>query len=117
VNETIVVCDIVERKYEDENIRLPLPRNQENEMFAIVDQRLGGSRMNVSCADGKSRLARIPGSKRRKFKKIKIGDLLIISPWDVQDSKADILHKYKRNQARFLSRRNVLPDEIDVFKG
>jgi len=102
---------------EEENIRLPLPENQENEMFAIVGQVLGGSRMNVNCEDGKSRLARIPGRKKRRMGRIKMGDLLIISPWEIQDEKADILHKYKRNQARFLSRRNVLPDEIDVFKG
>ena len=106
----------MEIKYEDENIRLPLPRNQENEMFAIVDQRVGGSRMNVSCADGKSRLARIPGSKRRRLKKIGIGDLLIISLWEIQDGKADILHRYKRNQAKLLSRKKVLPEEIDVFR-
>ena len=67
------------------------------------------------CSDGKSRLARIPGRKKRKLKRIRDGDLLIISPWDIQDEKADILHKYKRNQARFLSRRNILPDVIDVF--
>ena len=106
----------MEIKYEEENIRLPLPNAKKNEVFAVVDQRLGGSRMNVICADGKSRLARIPGSKRRRFKKIRIGDLLIISPWDVQDSKADICYSYKRNQARLLSRKKLLPIEIDNFR-
>jgi translation initiation factor 1A len=76
-------------------------------MFAVVEQRLGGPRMNVICADGKFRLARIPGSKRRKFRKIKIGDLLIISPWAVQDEKADICYSYKKNQARLLSRKKT----------
>jgi translation initiation factor 1A len=106
----------LEIKYEEENIRLPLPNTKKNEMFAVVDQRLGGSRMNVICGDGKSRLARIPGSKRRKFKKIGIGDLLIIKPWDIQNDKADIRFKYKRNQAKLLSRKKVLSEEIDVFR-
>ncbi len=99
-----------------DNILLPLPESEENEMFAIVDKILGGSRVNVNCDDGKSRLARIPGRKKRRIGRIKIGDLLIISPWGIQDEKADILHKYKRNRARFLSRINALPDEVDVFK-
>jgi translation initiation factor 1A len=106
----------LEIKYEEENIRLPLPNTTKNEVFAVVDQRLGRSRMNVTCGDGKSRLARIPGSKRRKLKKIVIGDLLIIKPWDIQNDKADIRFKYKRNQVKLLSRKKLLPDEIDVFR-
>lgn len=100
---------------ETQQVRVPLPKKKENELFAVVDKRLGGSRMQVSCGDGKSRLARIPGSKRRKLKRISIGDLLIISPWDIQDEKADIKFKYRRNQARFLSKRGILPAILDVF--
>ena len=85
-------------------------------MFAVVEQVLGGSRMNVNCEDGKSRMARIPGGKKRRIRKIKTGDLLIVSPWDIQDEKADIQFKYKRNQAKLLSRRRVLPENINVFE-
>jgi len=95
--------------------RLPLPKKEKNEIFAVVDRQLGGSRMDVSCADGKSRLARIPGGKRRQIKKLRIGDLLIIRPWDIQDEKADVLFSYRRNQAKFLSRINKIPSELDVF--
>lgn len=84
-------------------------------MFAVVDKVLGGSRMDVSCDDGKERMARIPGRKRRRMGRIRMGDLLIVSPWDVQDEKADVLYRYKRNQARFLSNRGMLPERIDVF--
>ena len=34
------------------------------EMFAVVAKILGGSRMDVKCQDGNSRMARIPGSKK-----------------------------------------------------
>jgi translation initiation factor 1A len=103
-------------KYGQENLRIPVPENKENEMFAIVNQILGGARMNVKSADGKSRLARIPGRmKRRMGRRIKMGDLIVISPWDIQDEKADILYRYRKNQIRFLSKRNMLPFEISLL--
>jgi initiation factor 1A len=66
---------------EQENIRVPLPEKRKNEMFAVVEcQVYGGLRMNVLCQDGKPRLARIPGGKKRKLRKIRMRGLLIISP-------------------------------------
>jgi translation initiation factor 1A len=102
-------------KYEKDNIRFPLPENQKNETFAIIEKVFGGSRMNVNCEDGTSRLARIPRRKRRRIGRIIMGDLLIISTWNIQDEKADILYRYWRNQANFLSRRKMLPKVVDVF--
>jgi translation initiation factor 1A len=99
----------------EEPVRLPLPKKERNEIFAVVNKQLGGSRLDVSCADGKSRLARIPGGKKRQIKKLRIGDLLIVKPWAIQDEKADVLFSYRRNQARFLSRIKKIPAEIDVF--
>jgi translation initiation factor 1A len=103
-------------KKNGENIRYLLPKIENEEMFAVVDRVLAASRMKVSCADGKTRLARIPGGKKRKMKKIRTGDLLIITPWDIQDEKADIIHKYKTNQARYLSREDFLPEGIDIYQ-
>jgi translation initiation factor 1A len=101
-------------RYGQENLRIPIPEKNENEMFAIVNKILGGSRMDVQSADGKSRLARIPGRMRRKLGRIRMGDLIIISPWNIQDNKADIIYKYKKNQIRFLNERNILPIELDI---
>ena len=99
---------------EEEYIRLPLPNKNKNEMFAIADRLMGGSRINVICADGKSRLARIPGRMKRK-QRVRAGDLVIIKPWDIQNEKADIIFRYRRTQANILSRRKLIPEEIDVF--
>jgi len=99
-------------KYGQENLRIPIPEKEVNEMYAIVNRVLGGSRMDVQSADGKSRLARIPGRMRRKMGRIKMGDLIIISPWDIQDEKADIIYRYRKNQIRFLSRKDMLPNNI-----
>ncbi|MFA5102860.1 MAG: translation initiation factor eIF-1A [Candidatus Thermoplasmatota archaeon] len=94
--------------------RLPLPNRRNKEMFAIADQLLGGSRIHVVCEDKKSRMARIPGKMKRKAR-VRAGDLLIIKPWDIQDEKADIVFRYSRTQASSLSRRKMLPEEINVF--
>jgi translation initiation factor 1A len=83
-------------KYGQENLRIPIPEKDGGEMFAIVNRVLGGSRMNVQSSDGKSRLARIPGRMRRKMGRIKMGDLVVISPWNIQDEKADVLYRYKK---------------------
>jgi len=99
---------------EDEYIRLRLPNKNKSEMFAIAERLLGGSRMNAVCTDGKSRLARIPGRMKRR-QRVRAGDLIIIKPWDIQNEKADIIYRYRRTQAVVLSRRNLLPEEIDVF--
>ena len=40
-----------------EKIRVKMPNTKVNEMFAIADQILGGRRVNVVCADGKTRMA------------------------------------------------------------
>jgi translation initiation factor 1A len=99
---------------DEDYIRLKLPKRDKNEMFAIADRLMGGSRINVVCADGKSRLARIPGRMKRR-QRVRAGDLVIIKPWDIQDEKADIIFRYRRTQAIVLSRRKLLPEEIDVF--
>ena len=99
---------------QEEYIRLKLPNKNKNEMFAIADRLMGGSRINVVCADGKSRMARIPGRMKRK-QRVRAGDLVIIKPWDIQNDKADIIFRYRRTQSIILSRRKLIPEEIDVF--
>ncbi len=101
------------QKTEEENIRLPLPKKNKNEMFAIADKLMGGSRINAVCADGKSRMARIPGKMRRI--RVRAGDLLIIKPWEIQNEKSDVVYRYGRTQSILLSRKKFLPDIIDVF--
>ena len=94
--------------------RVRMPRRNEGEMFGIADQLLGASRIKVMCADGKSRMARIPG-KMKKRMWIREGDLVIIRPWKFQDEKSDVVWRYTKTQASYLSRRKSLPKEIDIF--
>mgnify|MGYP003310168296 FL=1 len=95
-------------------IRVKMPNRKINEMFALADQILGGRRVSILCEDGETRLARIPGKMRRR-QWVREGDLIIVWPWDFQDSKADVKHRYTKTQAMYLSRKGVLPDDVDIF--
>ena len=95
-------------------IRVKMPNRRINEMFALADQILGGRRVSILCEDGETRLARIPGKMRRR-QWVREGDLIIVWPWDFQDSKADVKHRYTKTQAMYLSRKGVLPDDVDIF--
>ena len=97
-----------------DKIRVPLPNERINEMFAIADQILGVRRVRVVCADGETRLARIPGKMRRR-QWVREGDLIVVQPWDFQDSKADVKKRYSKTQSLYLSRKGVLPEIVDVF--
>jgi len=99
---------------EEPYYRIPLPKRQNKELFAVADRLMGGSRITVICEDKKSRMARIPGKMKRKAR-VRAGDLLIIKPWDIQNEKADIVFRYRKTQAISLSRRHMLPEELNVF--
>ena len=102
------------RPAEGEYIRLRLPKKNKNEMFAIAERLMGGSRIHMICEDGKARLGRIPGKMKRRAR-VRAGDLCIIHPWDIQNEKADVIYRYNRTQAITLSKRRLIPEELDVF--
>ena len=97
-----------------DKIRVPLPNRKINEMFAIADPILGGRRVSAVCEDGDSRIARIPGKMRRR-QWVREGDLIVVQPWDFQDSKADVRSRYTKTQSIYLSRKGVLPEIVDLF--
>jgi hypothetical protein len=51
--------------------------------------------------------------RRRQW--VRDGDLIIVWPWDFQDAKADVKHRYTKTQALYLSRKGVLPPDVDIF--
>lgn len=103
------------KKDEDEEAGIPqrIQLPEKGEIFGIVEHLLGASKMKVICADGKSRLARIPGKIKKKLW-IRQGDLVILKPWDFQDEKADIVWRYTRTQAKNLKNRGLLPEQISI---
>jgi len=76
------------------DLRMP----DDDEVFAEVTEMLGANRVKVRCNDGTERTARIPG-RMQKRTWIREGDLVLVSPWDWQDEKADIEHRYESQDA------------------
>ena len=93
--------------------RVKLPRG--NQVFGILDQRLGGSRTRVRCLDGKTRICRIPGRLKRRLW-VREGDLVLVEPWEFSgDGKGDIIFKYKPSQIDFLKRKGLLK-QLEEFQ-
>jgi translation initiation factor 1A len=109
---TAAVVEVVEGGQEVG--RLPLPRRPRGECFGIASQLLGAARIRVMCEDSVSRMGRITGKMKKKMW-IREGDLLIVRPWGFQEGKADILFRYSRTQAQYLSRKNLLPETVNLF--
>ncbi|ESS08983.1 MAG: translation initiation factor 1A (aeIF-1A) [uncultured archaeon A07HN63] len=85
------------------DLRMP----DEDEVFAEVTDMLGANRVTVRCADGVERTARIPGRMQKRVW-IREDDLVIVDPWDWQDEKADISHRYEQAEADELRREGHL---------
>ncbi len=91
---------------EEETIRVRMPRG--SEMLGTVTEVLGASRFRVDCTDGKERMCRIPGSKKRRVM-VRIGNVVILKPWDIQpDEKGDIIWRYRPAQVNWLINRGML---------
>ncbi len=83
---------------DEEEPRRDLRMPEEDEVFAVVTNMLGANRVDVRCADGVERTARIPG-RMRKRTWIREDDVVLVDPWDWQDEKADIVHRYEKAEA------------------
>jgi len=95
---------------EQRRVRLP----DDDQVIGVVEQRLGGSRSDVRCVDGYTRNCRIPGRLKRRLW-IREGDIVLIEPWDHQnETRGDIVYKYRRNQAQWLKRKGYLDDVQDL---
>ncbi len=92
--------------------RVKLPRGRE--VIGTIDQRLGGNKMMVSCVDGKPRNCRVPGRLRRKLW-LRPDDVVIVEPWELDNTKADVLFKYRPNQVSWLRKNGHLKTEITEF--
>jgi translation initiation factor 1A len=93
-------------------IRVPLPKGKE--VLGVIDQRLGGNKMMVTGVDGKSRNCRVPGRLRRRLW-LRPNDVVIIEPWELDDTRGDVLLKYTPNQAKWLRKNGRLETESSDF--
>ncbi len=95
--------------------RIKLPRD--TQVFGVVERRLGASRMEIKCLDGKTRICRIPGRMKR-FLWVRENDIVIVEPWEYDgDKKGDVLFKYTKTQVTYLKNKGYLRrlDELQEF--
>lgn len=96
-----------------ESTRVRFPKG--NEFIGIVEKRLGGSRMYVRSTDGKEIMARVPG-RVKKFLWIREGDIVLLTPWELDADKADLIYKYKPNEVKALEKKGIINFEnIEEF--
>jgi len=85
---------------------------EEGEIVGVVAQLLGFDRVKVKCADGKTRVCRIPGKMKKKIW-IRLNDIVLVSPWDFQsDLKADVIWRYDRGNLRDLREKGYLDNLV-----
>jgi len=92
--------------------RARLPKGKE--IIGIIEQRLGGNKMMVNCLDGKARNCRVPGRLKRKLW-LRPDDVVIIEPWELDNTKGDLLFKYNKSQIAWLRKNNYLETEKTEF--
>ena len=95
-------------------LRVRLPQGKE--LLGIVKQRLGASRMRVSCLDGKERICRIPGRLRRRLW-VRENNVVIVEPWELGgDKSGDVIHKYRsKAEVNFLKKKGYLKNIEEEF--
>ena len=86
-----------------------------NEMFAVVREMQGGSRMTALCEDGRTRMVRIGGRFKRRMW-VRVNDLILIKPWPIQENeKADLVHRYLPAERNWIVNRDILPEELKIW--
>ena len=90
-----------------ERVRIP----KKGEVLGIVESTLGASRLRVRCQDGEVRICRIPG-KLRKRVWMRIGDVVLVRPWDIQKDSGDVIWRYRATEAGWLKRKNLLKENF-----
>jgi len=106
---------LTQEQIQDQLRRTRVPRGKE--CFGLVEQRLGGSRMNVRCLDGTTKICRIPGRLKRSLW-VREGDYVIVEPWELSgNDKGDIVYKYRPNQVSYLKEKGLLKklDDLNEF--
>src|SRR2546430_1845525 len=64
-------------------------------------------RVLVECADGVTRVCRMRGKMKRRVW-IKMGDTVLVAPWDFQQERGDIMFRYTQGQVESLRRSGQL---------
>ena len=85
--------------------RVKLPRGEQK--IGVLVNRLGANRMEVRTTDGKTVNCRVPGRFKRSMW-LRPKDTVLIEPWELDKTKADVIFKYNSSQIIQLKKRGLL---------
>ncbi len=89
------------KKVEEKAEEIPLPNPNEGTVVCVVSEFVGANYLKAICMDGKERFVRIPGKLRHKVW-INIKDVVLVSKWEFDDNKGDILYRYSKEEKKKL---------------
>jgi translation initiation factor 1A len=97
------------------NSRMKLPYKPRGELMGIVREVSGGSRLIAFCEDNMTRMVRIGGKLKKKMW-TRVGDLVIIKKWQIQeDKKSDLVYRYTKTEKESLRRKGLIPEVLDIL--
>ena len=96
------------KKVLSEDVLRKLVMPAPGDILGLAVKLLGFDRILVKCQDGHERLCRIRGKMKRRVW-IRVGDVVLVSPWDFQsDKRGDIIWRYTNAQAEMLRKKGLL---------
>ena len=94
--------------------RFTHPYKPRGELYGVVREISGGSRLKVLCEDGKTRMVRIPGKLKKKLW-VRMEDTVVVRKWTVQeDEKADLVYRYTKTQKERLIKEGRIPEILQI---
>ena len=97
----------MKRKVLSENELQDIILPGEGQVLGVAVKMLGLDRIMINCDDNKQRLCRIIGKLKRRVW-IRENDIVLVSPWEFDQKRGDIVWRYTRNQTEWLRRKGYL---------
>ncbi len=83
----------------------------EGEVICGITRFLGANYLLARCSDGEERKIRIPGKMRRK-EWLREGDIVLVSLWDVDPRRGDVVYRYSSDDVEKLLEMKIITKEF-----
>lgn len=83
----------------------------EGHVFGRVEGLHGSGWVSVLCTDGARRMCRVRGKLRRRVW-VRVGDVVLVEPWQFDRVKGEILFRYTGGQVQYLVSKGLIPKEF-----
>ncbi|KAF3519659.1 hypothetical protein HID58_069736 [Brassica napus] len=105
-------------KKEAEDDKREIIFKEDGQEYALVLRMCGNGRCEAKCIDGVTRMCHIRGKLHKKVW-ISAGDIILVGlRMDMDnDTKADVIHKYTLDEARFLKGCGEIPRDVRLSEG